>query len=89
MAALNLTIDRAPTNPKERANENFITVITKHVIIDNGTNKSEKYSLLESDCGDKKRVTCDTTKQFMDVLAVVTDQADPELIKYADLSVND
>ncbi len=50
MAALNLTIDKAPTNPKERANENFITVITKHVIIDNGTNKSEKYSLLESDC---------------------------------------
>ena len=30
------------------ANENLITVITKHVIIDNGTNKSEKYCLLLS-----------------------------------------
>tara|TARA_R100001443_G_scaffold41252_1_gene54696 strand:- start:1078 stop:1269 length:192 start_codon:yes stop_codon:yes gene_type:complete len=48
-----------------------------------------KTFLIESDQGDKKRVTCDTTKQFMDVLAVVTDQADPEIIKYADLSVND
>jgi len=48
-----------------------------------------KTFLIESDRGDKKRVACDTTKQFMDVLAVVTDQADPEIIKYADLSVND
>ena len=48
-----------------------------------------KTFLIESDQGDKKRVACDTTKQFMDVLAVVTDQADPEIIKYADLSVND
>ena len=45
IAALNLTIDRAPTNPRERAKENFITVITKVVIIARGTKVSEKYSL--------------------------------------------
>ena len=45
MAALNLTIDNAPTSPKERARENFITVITKVVIIAKGIKVSEKYSL--------------------------------------------
>ena len=47
IAALNLTIDKAPTNPNDNANENLITVITKQVIIERGINKSEKYSLLE------------------------------------------
>ena len=42
IAALNLTIERAPTNPRDKAKENFITVITKQVIIPKGINKSEK-----------------------------------------------
>ena len=53
MAALNLTIDRAPTNPNDKARENFITVITKQVTIDKGINNSEKYSLFDNVCEEK------------------------------------
>ena len=42
IAALNLTIESAPTKPKERARENLMTVITRVVIIANGINVSEK-----------------------------------------------
>ena len=42
MAALNLTIDKAPTSPRESAKENFITVITSVVIIARGIKVSEK-----------------------------------------------
>ena len=45
IAALNLTIDNAPTKPSDKAKENFITVITRVVMIASGTNVSEKYSL--------------------------------------------
>ena len=56
MAALNLTIDRAPTNPNDKASENFITVITKQVTIDNGINNSEKYSLFDNVCDEKYKL---------------------------------
>ena len=46
MAALNLTTERAPTKPKDNANENFTTVITIVVVIANKTKTSEKLSLL-------------------------------------------
>lgn len=46
IAALNLTIDNAPTSPSDKANENLITVITKQVIVAKGINWSEKYNLL-------------------------------------------
>ena len=49
MAALNRTIDKAPTKPRDSAKENFTTVITTHVITHNGINMSEKYSLLLKD----------------------------------------
>ena len=42
MAALNLTIDNAPTNPKDNARENLITVITSVVMIASGIKVSEK-----------------------------------------------
>ena len=45
IAALNLTIDNAPTKPNDNASENFTTVITKVVIIAKGTKISEKCSL--------------------------------------------
>ena len=46
-----------------------------------------KTFLLTSDEGSTKTVRCDTTEQFMSVMKVVTDQADPEIIQYADLSL--
>ena len=46
-----------------------------------------KSFLLESDEGTMKKVVCETTEQFMNVLEVVTGTADPELITYADLSI--
>ena len=45
MAALNLTIDKAPTRPNDNASENLITVITKVVIRASGIKVSEKYDL--------------------------------------------
>ena len=42
--------------------------------------------LLESDEGTKKRVVCDTTEQFMNIMKFVNKTADPELVTYADLT---
>jgi hypothetical protein len=46
-----------------------------------------KSFMLTSDEGSSRTVTCDTTEEFMNVMKVVTDQADPEIIQYADLNV--
>jgi len=48
-----------------------------------------KTFLLESNYGEERKVVCETTEQFMDVLEVVTQTADPELITYADLSIHE
>lgn len=45
--------------------------------------------VISSNEGDSKKVKCETTEQFMDVLEVVVSQAHPSIIKYAELSVED
>ena len=45
--------------------------------------------LIISDDGEEKRVTCETTEQFMDVMEVVTELLAPERIKYADLALHE
>ena len=47
-----------------------------------------KTFLLKSDEGNSKTVTCETTEEFMNVMKVVTDTANPEMIKYKDLSIS-
>ena len=42
-----------------------------------------------SDDGSKRKVQCDTTKQFMEVLALVLTNADPDIVEYADVSVQE
>ena len=48
MAALNLTIDKAPTNPSERAKDDLTIVITIVVVIHKTTKFFEKSNLFES-----------------------------------------
>ena len=43
--------------------------------------------LIISDEGEERKVVCETTEQFMDVMKVVTDLLEPERIKYSDLSI--
>ena len=43
--------------------------------------------LLLSDQGNERLVECDTVKEFMNVLEVVTANLDPDQIEYADLAV--
>ena len=45
--------------------------------------------VIYSNEGDTKKVKCDTTEQFMDVLDVVLDKADPSIVKYAEVSVEE
>tara|TARA_A100000164_G_C21229156_1_gene461842 strand:+ start:118 stop:327 length:210 start_codon:yes stop_codon:yes gene_type:complete len=45
--------------------------------------------LLRSSKGTSRKVECETTEQFMDVLEVVTNQANPDLIEYTDLAIVD
>jgi hypothetical protein len=46
----------------------------------------KKTIFLTSDEGSSKTVQCDTTEQFMNVMKVVTHNADPEMIKYVDVA---
>ena len=45
--------------------------------------------MMYSDDGSKRKVQCDTTKQFMEVLALVLTNADPDIVEYADVSVQE
>ena len=45
--------------------------------------------LIISDEGEKRKVVCETTEQFMDVMEVVTQLLEPERIKYADLALHE
>ena len=47
IAALNLTIDKAPTKPSDNASEDFTIVITIVVVIPNTTKFFEKSNLLD------------------------------------------
>ena len=49
---------------------------------------ARKFILLSSK-GNYRKVECETTEQFMDVLEVITNQADPDLIEYTDLAIVD
>ena len=42
-----------------------------------------------SDDGSKRKVKCDTTKQFMEVLDLVLKKADPNIVEYADITVKE
>lgn len=46
-----------------------------------------KSFLLMSDEGSERKVQCDTTEEFMNVLEVVTSNLNPDQIRYAGLSV--
>jgi len=47
----------------------------------------KKTFYLYSNEGDEKEVVCDNTEQFMNVVKVITDRANPEIITYADVAV--
>ena len=49
----------------------------------------KKTFMLYMDDGQKRKVRCDTTKQFMDVLDLVLKNADPDIVEYADVSVQE
>jgi len=49
----------------------------------------KKTFLLYSDDGNKRKVQCDTTQQFMDVLDLIKNSADPKIVEYADISVQE
>ena len=48
-----------------------------------------KSFLIISDDGEEKKVVCETTEQFMDVMEVVNELLEPERIKYADLAIHE
>ena len=45
--------------------------------------------MLYSDDGQKRKVKCDTTQQFMDVLQLINNSADPRIVEYVDISTTE
>ena len=45
--------------------------------------------MLHSDDGNKRKVKCDTTQQFMEVLQLINNSADPRIVEYADISTTE
>ena len=45
--------------------------------------------MLYSDDGQKRKVKCDTTQQFMDVLQLINNSADPRIVEYVDISITE
>ena len=45
--------------------------------------------MLHSDDGQKRKVKCDTPQQFMDVLELINNSADPRIVEYADISITE
>ena len=42
--------------------------------------------MLYMDDGQKRKVKCDTTQQFMEVLQLINKSADPKIVEYTDIS---
>ena len=49
----------------------------------------KKTFMLYMDDGQKRKVKCDTTQQFMDVLQLINNSADPRIVEYADISTTE
>ena len=49
----------------------------------------KKTFMLYSDDGQKRKVKCDTTQQFMDVLELINKSADPRIVEYTDISTTE
>ena len=49
----------------------------------------KKTFVLYMDDGQKRKVKCDTTQQFMDVLQLINNSADPRIVEYADISTTE
>ena len=49
----------------------------------------KKTIFIEGDEGNSNTVQCDTTDEFMRVVKVVLDKADPKIVKYADIAIHD
>ena len=45
--------------------------------------------MLHSDDGLKRKVKCDTRQQFMDVLQLINNSADPRIVEYVDISTTE
>ena len=45
--------------------------------------------MLYSDDGQKRKVKCDTTQQFMDVLELINKSADPRIVEYIDITTTE
>ena len=49
----------------------------------------KKTFMLDMDDGQKRKVKCDTPQQFMDVLQLINNSADPRIVEYADISTTE
>ena len=49
----------------------------------------KKTFMLYSDDGQKRKVKCDTTQQFMDVLELINKSADPRIVEYTDITTTE
>lgn len=49
----------------------------------------KKTFMLYMDNGQKRKVKCDTTQQFMDVLQLINNSADPRIVEYTDISTTE
>ena len=45
--------------------------------------------MLYSDDGHKRKVKCDTTQQFMDVLELINKSAAPRIVEYTDITTTE
>ena len=49
----------------------------------------KKTFMLYMDDGKKRKVKCHTTQQFMDVLQLINNSADPRIVEYVDISTTE
>ena len=49
----------------------------------------KKTFMLYMDDGQKRKVKCDTTQQFMDVLQLINNSADPRIVEFADIKTTE
>ena len=49
----------------------------------------KKTFMLYMDDGQKRKVKCDTSQQFMDVLELINKSADPRIVEYTDITTTE
>ena len=83
------TFTTTPCDSLNKFNYNYSMSYSDEFLENITIDVCKKTFVLYMDDGQKRKVKCDTTQQFMYVLQLINNSADPRIVEYADISTTE